>query len=176
MTDRRVIAFCGYAGSGKDEAAKALPLFTRVAFADAVREAALALDPIVKSYDEVTYHLTDLVRLKGWGEAKQEPEVRRLLQRMGTEAGRDIHGQGCWVRIAARKIAAAGDVVITDMRFPNEVEFVRQLGGKIIRIVRPGVGPVNGHCSESFQIEAHIEIVNDGTVDELHEKVREAVL
>ena len=38
--------------------------------------------------------------------------------------------------------------IITDTRFPNELEAVKRLGGITIRIERTGVGPVNNHPSE----------------------------
>jgi hypothetical protein len=171
---RKVIGLCGYAGAGKDEAAKGLTgngsgRWTRVSFADPVRESLRALDPIVGGGN----YLSSEIETWGWNEAKQCPEVRRLLQRLGTEAGRDIHGWDCWVSIARRKIDAAGDVVLTDVRFPNEAALVREYRGKIVRIERPGVGPKNDHSSERLDFESDLRIVNDGTVEDLHRTIRE---
>lgn len=172
---RPVIALCGHAFSGKDSAAK--PLLNngwrRVAFATPLRSALLRLNPIVDEFD--TAH--SLVTRVGWDDAKKLPEVRRLLQRLGTEAGRDIHGQDCWVKLAAKAIDAADcPVVITDLRFPEELPLVRYYGGKVIWIERPGVGPVNGHKSDNLawlKDKADHVIVNDGTIEELHAKIRE---
>lgn len=174
---RSIIGLTGYARSGKDEAAKALN-WTRVAFADAVRDALLALDPIVDCIN--TEYCDDrLVRLssevnRGWTSAKKDPEVRRLLQRLGTEAGRNIHGADCWIKIAHRKVEAApGNVVITDVRFANEADAIRSWGGKVIRIERRGVGPCNIHSSEELALDVDAVIENDGTIEDLHNKVRE---
>jgi hypothetical protein len=113
---------------------------------------------------------------RGWDSAKRDPEVRRLLQRMGTEAGRNIHGEDCWIRIAKRKVdEAPGNVVITDVRFANEAQAIRSWGGKVIRIERPNVGPVNGHASEALAFEPDAVIENSGTIEELHDQVRELV-
>lgn len=183
---RQVIGLCGFAGSGKDEAAKALVSdgWTRVSFADALRDALYALNPIIsqrifRTHDgnvQNTTRVAQSVNAHKWEGAKADPEVRELLQRMGTEAGRNIHGPDCWVQIARRKIEAApGNVVLTDCRFQNEIDLLREYGGTLIRIERKGVGPVNGHVSEQLQAEPDHVIANDGTVAELHEKIRTVV-
>lgn len=169
---KQIIGLTGYATSGKDTAAEGLVAegWTRVALADGVREALYNLDPLIEcpiSGKRIT--------LSGWmcdghvwDQLKKWPSTRKLLQRMGTEAGRNIHGDDCWIKIAKRKVdAALGPVVITDVRFANEAAAIRSWGGKIIRIDRPGVGPVNGHCSESLDFEVDAAILNDSTVEDL---------
>ena len=146
----KIIGLVGYAGSGKDEAAKNMPGWTRVSFADPVRAMALAIDPIILIATPSGVRLSELVETVGWASAKKHEEVRRLLQRIGTEAVRDIIGKDTWLKLAKAKIGEIdGPVVITDVRFGNEAELIRSLGGKLIRIVREGVGPVNSHVSDS---------------------------
>ena len=85
-----LIGLTGPPGCGKDTAADHLVKnhgFVRVAFADTIREVALTIDP----YDHF-FRLSDVINLIGWDRAKRQPEVRRLLQVIGTEAGRDVHG------------------------------------------------------------------------------------
>jgi hypothetical protein len=178
LLKRQVVGLIGYATAGKDEAARALIAdgWLRVAFADAVREALLELDPLVMS----GHKLSELLYRCDFQEAKRHAEVRRLLQRLGTEAGRNIHGNDCWVQIALRKIeATTANVVLTDVRFPNEAALVRSLGGKLVYIERLGVGPVNGHISDSgigaLKAECDIAIHNDGTVEALHAKIRQTI-
>jgi hypothetical protein len=181
---QRLIGLCGYAGSGKDEAAKGLVAdgWERVALADAVREAMLALDPIIGRWHpdtpvqaQVSGRLSALLHSPDdWSDLKLHPEVRALLQRLGTEAGRDIHGQDCWVNIARRKIlATSNNVVVTDIRFANEAAMIRELGGVLIRIERPGVGPVNEHVSEVMPFEADHTLLNDGSIEQLHDTIRQ---
>jgi hypothetical protein len=186
--DSRIIAFCGVARSGKDTAAQALTAdgWHRVAFADGVREALLALNPLVvwRAGDKEVMaergykHHTDVAQISEWGSdweyAKRILDIRALLQRMGTEAGRDIHGDDCWIRLAERKVAAApGNVVITDCRFANEADAIRSWGGLVVRIERDGVTACNEHASERLDFEPDAVLRNDGTIDELHAKVRE---
>lgn len=171
MADRKLVGLVGYAGSGKDAAAEALVAvgWTRVAFADPVRQMALAIDPLIPCHVSRSGHLSAFVAAVGWTEAKRHPEVRRLLQRIGTEAVRDLLGQDVWVTLARRKIAAAGtSVVVTDVRFPNEAALIRSHGGALLRVTRPGVSAVNGHVSDqsvdAIQVDAtllnHLDLVS----------------
>jgi hypothetical protein len=182
-----IIGLVGYAGSGKDEAAKHMPGWNRISFADGVREVALAIDPLVNVIcdidTETACRLSELVQSKGWDGAKKHPEVRRLLQRIGTEAGREMFGEDVWVDRAFRKLNQAylGDgmpCVFTDVRFQNEADAIAHRGGKLIRIHRPGVGPVNNHISDQGidSIACHGEVWNDGLPETLGARVLVAAI
>jgi hypothetical protein len=95
---------------------------------------------------------------------------------MGTEVGRNIFGENCWIDIAQRKIEAlppGSKVVITDIRFPNEAEWVKAQGGEVWEILREGVGPVNDHASDQKLDGSLIErtFYNDSTISYLEERV-----
>lgn len=190
----KIIGLCGYAQSGKDAAAQALTDigWTRVSFADPLRKALLALDPLVPYCTDGTVilehppeRLSSQITVYGWDYVKKyNPEVRRLLQRLGTEAGRDIHGEFCWTRIAGVSIDSAiadgtAGIVVTDCRFENEVRCLRKRSSwghpevKIVRVTRPGVGPINGHISDTAidKLPCDATIVNDGTLEQLREKI-----
>lgn len=142
--------------------------FARVAFADPMREMALALDPIISD----GWRLAALVETFGWEEAKANPEVRRTLQQLGTEAGRSVLGDSVWVDTAMRHARALGGrVVFTDCRFPNEADAIRDAGGQVIRVNRPAF-PDDGdpHPSETALDRYRFDdlVLNDGTVDDLH--------
>ena len=68
---------------------------------------------------------------------------------------------------------------ITDVRFPNEAEMIRAAGGKVIKVVRPSLEGKQGdtHASETSldSIEPDLLLVNDGSLDDLHVKVRQSV-
>src|SRR6266542_3013067 len=111
----RLLGLTGFAQSGKDSVAGFLKDYgyQRVAFADGVREALLALDPLIPEYiprSAMNFNrLSTLVRLHGWDEVKTNQdfgasEVRRLLQKLGTEVVRDMVDQDAWVHIAAQKV------------------------------------------------------------------------
>ena len=139
-------------------------------------EAALAWDPFVDG----TTRLNDVVDKVGWESAKTSfPEVRPLLQRLGTEAGWMIHGRDHWIRPVAEKVRESdGRVVITDARFPAEVEWVRSQGGAVVGVVRPDnvhalTGEEAEHASEAYNAEDADDIIdNDSTIEALHAEVR----
>lgn len=148
-----IIGLTGYAQSGKDTVASLLVEhygYERVAFADKIRSFIYEMNPLVAC--SPSGYLQDLVNLVGWDKAKQEPQVRRLLQYTGVGA-RKVFGEQFWVREAMKSMLDKPNTelkyVITDVRFTNEADMIRANGGKIWRVVRPGVGPVNNHISES---------------------------
>jgi len=184
--EQTIVGISGFAGVGKDKAAEALVKhgYTRIAFADVLRDIAIAIDPYVELWGDIEgepwYDNTDFYRLGyvinaiGWDKAKNEhPDVRRLLQRLGTEAGRDILGENIWVDTAFGR-TDADKIVVTDVRFPNEAEGIRARGGVVVRLHRPGVGPRNDHPSElalvDYPFDYHID--NDGTIEDLHNEVQ----
>ena len=167
-----IIGLSGYARSGKDTVAELLCLnyaFKRVAFADPIREAILTLNPKIDSITHVSHRVEDY----GWEVAKQEPEIRRLLQVMGTEVGRKMFGENIWIDMAFKQAEQYQQVVIPDVRFPNEADAIKELGGIIWRINRHGLNGINEHRSEhamdSYMVD-HV-IYNDGSLDELSDEV-----
>ena len=185
-----IVGVLGLKRSGKDTFASRLVAehgFTRFAFADPMKDFALALDPlIVIDGDEAglldvplghyfanTRRLSALVQDLGWERAKELREVRRTLQRLGTEAGRGVFGEDFWVERTAALVAASGAerVVLTDVRFPNEAAWVRRVGGTAVRIVRPGQRNSDAHLSENAlgTYRADVEIVNGATLEHLFE-------
>lgn len=185
-----VLGVLGLKRAGKDAFASRLVSefgYTRIALADPMRTAMLALDPfVVIEHDEVGplaeaagflmpyghIRLSTLVEAVGWEAAKGLREVRRLLQRFGTEAGREIHGEDAWVNITARAVATVeGPVVITDVRFPNEVAYAERVG-MTVRIVRPGLVNDSSHASENSvnDVKTTFTVVNNSDLDHLYEQ------
>lgn len=157
----RLIGLCGYAGSGKDAVASVLMRdlppgseFTRIAFADELKNVARGL---------------------GW-DGRKDDDGRRLLQNLGV-AVRDCLGDSLWIDAALEGYNGDEHAVITDVRFANEMREIRGMGGEIWRVDRPGVGPVNDHVSEHEWTAGPFDrvIANDGTLDDLREKVLEAL-
>lgn len=180
MAELRSPALVGVIGrkrSGKDTFAARLVAahgYTRIAFADPLRAAALALDPIVSSGErcagEPDERLSEVVARLGWEAAKDVYEVRRTLQNFGVGL-RDTLGPDIWVDYAMRHVdREPGPVVITDVRFPNEADAVEARGGMLVRIIRPGLGSDDDHISETAldARQAHHMIINAGTVADLH--------
>lgn len=189
-----IIGLSGFARSGKDEVSKILVEefgFKRVAFADKLRDVLYALNPILdKTWIGTTepsqfmnsIHLQDVIDKYGWDGYKETgygTEIRRLLQRLGTEAGRQTLWDSIWIDAALADHPADANIVISDARFINEFESVISRGGYIWRVDRPGVGPANEHKSETEAIgyeKFSLNVVNNGTLEELRDAVKKEFL
>lgn len=166
-----IIGLSGYARSGKDSVAELLVLnygFKRVAFADGIRQALVALNPLIGSL-----RLNDIVGEHGWEVAKSTDEVRRLLQVMGTEVGRKLIHEDVWVWRLFNQINEDDRIVIPDVRFPNEANMIKSRDGQVWRINRPSHHAVNDHISEHAMDTYMVDraIFNSGTLDDLADEV-----
>lgn len=176
----KTIGLSGYARSGKDAVAKILVEehgYVRVSWADKLREAVYALDPIVGwtgllRRRPVRY--SALIDAIGYEAAKDHlvygPEVRRTLQRMGTEAGRNVLGENVWVDALVNSMENGKRYVIPDTRFPNEaLAITERMAGEVWRVNRPGFTPTNSHPSETALDgwQFNVNLNNDGTLDDL---------
>ena len=191
-----LIALGGRLRSGKDCVADRLVAehgFIKMGMSDALHEALLAIDPGVHVGEAHAYahsapvgwqQYSDLIEAVGYVETKTVPEVRRLLQKLGTEVGRDMIGENVWVNIMASKIVghlcAGRPVVVTGIRFPNEVGMVRDLEGTAVWIDRPGVDAHSGTASHSSENSVGADdfmviIKNDSTLEDLRLKADELV-
>ena len=204
----QIIGLSGYARSGKDEAAKVLVEefgFTRVAFADKLRDFLYPLNPIVtikhtnarlqvKTPDGIkrlmwdddapstipvgtTVYVQDVIDVYGWDKYKESEygqEVRRLLQRLGTEAGRETMWDSIWIDAAFAGLPEDAKVVVTDARFENEAQAIEKRGGRLWRVKRAGVGPANAHPSETSLDNYPFDVVlfNDGSLEDYHSEIR----
>lgn len=173
-----IIAFCGFAQSGKDTAASFLVKagYTKLAFADPLRAAVYALNPIIGIEGTYEYRVQYCIDNYGYEETKRRfPEYRALLQRMGTEVGREQFGENFWVERAMAQIQPGHNYVISDVRFPNEAAAVRA-GGKLFKISRPGTGAVNAHISDTGVDKLRVDgvIPNGSDLDAFRSAVLEA--
>ncbi len=173
QTQLGLIGLIGHAGSGKDTVADHLVRrgFTRIAFADAVRNVLLSVNPLVTREG---LRLQEAVEAHGWDRVKREiPEVRVLLQGLGAGV-RDTLGESTWLDHALRRLdTLSGPAVVTDVRYPNEANALRNRGFTLVWVQRPGVGPANAHPSETdIPTElADVVLTNDRGIPELHAAV-----
>lgn len=184
----KLIALTGLHGAGKDTVADALPA-RKLAFADVLyREVAAAWNvPLaalkcretkeMPSYD-LALAMCDDGDFYRWAKFKPGNQLdprspRQILQWWGDY--RRAQDPGYFVKrtrlsIEATLLDPPCPVVITDVRFPNEAAMVRQLGGQIWQVVRPGHEPPRtGHASETTGDEFAPDrvLVNDGSLDDL---------
>ena len=90
---------------------------------------------------------------------RQPMTVRDFLQKLGTDGLRDGLHPNTWVNALMADYEGLYDIdtdrttypnwVITDTRFPNEAQAIKDAGGIVIRVDRPGVSAINAHPSET---------------------------
>jgi hypothetical protein len=164
-----IIGLTGYAQSGKDTLANILVEeygFKRVAFADKIRQFLYEVNPMVGC--SPSGYLKDLVDLVGWDAAKQEPQVRRLLQDLGVGA-RKVFGEEFWIDRALASIFREENTVVTDVRFTNEADMIKHQDGQVWRVKRNNVSAVNSHVSEHEMDGYAVDQIftNNGSVEDL---------
>lgn len=176
---RQIIGFVGKRRSGKDTAARILTQigYESVKFAGALKE---MLRTYLRYVGVEDSHIEEMVE----GGLKEMPNAqfcdqscRWAMQTLGTEWGRDLIGKELWVNAAIARCLQFDHVVVTDARFPNEVAALKNIGAKIIRIKRPGPQTYDTHESEILisSIPVDFEIINDSTIDVLHQKVLQLI-
>jgi len=172
---RKIIGITGKARTGKDTAAEYLWRqygFTRLAFADPVKLAA-----------QVIFGLS---RQQTWDSDEKEKLVpywdmtpRRMFQVLGTDLCRKEFGEDVWVKRLAMDMAAlpGDDIVIPDVRFENEAEFIRLNGGRILHMTRDAAPRIDTgwHPSEAgveFDGNGQDEtLLNNGDRNELYGRI-----
>jgi len=205
-----LIGISGKMGSGKDEVGETiqklatpikvleglrqdgitLPYYTIKKFAYKVKQVASLLTGIdVEEFENQEFKAYPLSNL--WEFDGHTLTGREMLQKIGTEMGRQLHPQ-CWVNalfseyeLKLRRVPnvkggttiadAYPNWIITDVRFPNEADAIRARGGVVIRVNRPTV-VIDQHPSEisldDYEKFDYI-IENTGSLDDLHLNVEE---
>ena len=208
-----IVGFVGLIGAGKDTAADYLVNFhgfRRDSFANTLKDAVSA----VFGWDRVLLEgRTKEAREwreevdTWWAERLGIPKLtpRWVLQYWGTDVLRTGFHDDIWIASLENKMRKTGDnIVISDVRFPNEIKAIHNAGGIVVR-VRRGAEPEwfdaavsvnsgpNGnatwslskakldrlkiHASETSWVGGEIDhvISNDGTIDELFDQIKNLV-
>lgn len=138
-----IIGLVGFKGSGKDTFARTLIEeygYRKDSFAAPLKDAVAA----VFGWDR------DMVEgatseSRKWREQKDEfwskalgrdVTPRQVLQEMGTEVFRDSFDSNIWVDSFRARNEGQDNIVVTDVRFKNEMDTIKALGGKLFRIKR----------------------------------------
>lgn len=166
------IGITGYAESGKDVVADILVEkfgFVKIGMSDALDRYLMILDPYVDLYLGLCMRKYSEIRMTdSYVEAKKIPEVRRLLQVLGTEVGRSMDPD-IWVKELKKSAAEHINVVTTGIRFQNEFDAM-----DLVIWVDRGRGPLNDHESENLKdifAQSHYKIENFGTIQDLEKAV-----
>lgn len=99
---------------------------------------------------------------------------RDAMVLVGTEFGRNMIHPNIWIETLFNRYDNNKDLLITDLRFPNEYKQIKEKGGIVIRINRPNLTKLtnlnsSNHISECA-LDNHIfdyVINNDSTLNDL---------
>lgn len=151
-----LIGLGGYAYAGKDAFADVLEKrnWYKTYMSKYLRQSLEILDPVVGVDDYGNpVRFAETIRTHTYEGAKEIPEVRRLLQMLGTDVGRELYGKDFWLDLCfsevVRELRHEHDVVVTGIRYHNELKRIEALGGKSVWVSRPGRAPVNSHSSDN---------------------------
>lgn len=169
----RLVGITGKARSGKDTAANFL--CTRHGYSK------YSLAAPIKRGIEAMFDLTSAIWSK---EAKENPldvachaSPRQLAQTLGTEWGRETISDNIWINLMERHWNYMNEfneysMVVPDIRFDNEADWITNHGGVVVRIDRT-VGDVRQHVSEAGVEEACIDFVITNNTDRVTDMLRD---
>ena len=158
-----LVGISGRSGAGKSTAADVLvgSGWVRVKFADPLKRMLRAIGLDDRHIEgDLKEKPCDLL-------AGQTP--RHAMQTLGTEWGRQCIAPDLWTSLCRREIllclSQGKSVVVDDVRFENEAEVIRALGGSVLRL-NHGNNGADGHASEAGVV-ADMAYSNTGTRAEL---------
>ena len=187
-----IIGICGLIGSGKGTVADILvdQGFKKVSFADKLKDGVSTIfgwDRAMLEGDTDGSREWREQRDDYWSdETQMEVTPRLVLQLFGTDCMRDGFYDGVWVSLLKKTILDnPGNYVVPDVRFENEIEMIRSIGGEVWEVKRngdpewlieyetTGVEPTTVHPSEWRWIKSKKDevITNDSTLADLKHQV-----
>lgn len=197
-----IIGIVGLIGAGKDTAADYFCNFhgfKRESFAGTLKDAVSTVfgwdRELVEGRTAASRAWREQVD-EWWAERLDMPGLtpRHVLQQWGTEVCRNGFHDDIWIASVENKLRTAKDnIVISDCRFPNEIESIRRAGGKVVRIAR-GQDPdwfslakihptqmkevyPHVHASEYSWVSSQFDVVvdNNGSIDDLFAELKNLV-
>lgn len=168
-----LILICGNAGAGKTTAAKIITekynKYKEFALGDKVKELTFKL---LKIFNVPIASIEDLY------DTEKKKQYRYYLQNIATEAIRETLGRDVWCNALYNIIKEEEYVIVSDVRFMNEIEYFMNNFDKvyIIKIVKNDI-EIMQHSSETeiAKLPYNVLIDNNGTIKQLEEKIINAV-
>lgn len=168
-----IIALSGKIGAGKDAAG----IYLQNTYGFKIIKFATLIKQITAQLTNTSIEMQNTQKgkqtyLKDWGMT-----IREFQQRLGTDAMREGLHKNCWVIATLNKYNPKKHKwVITDTRFKNEADEVRNLGGQLLRITRPNNPfPQSNHQSEIELDDYNFDyyIVNSGSLEDLYTRMED---
>jgi ABC-type dipeptide/oligopeptide/nickel transport system ATPase component len=188
MKQGKLIGIVGYAGSGKTTITRAAIDVPHMAD---VKQMSFST-PIVQMLRAIGVPSELLNDKSRWNEPLEMlcgHSIRYAATTLGTEWGRDLVGQELWTRIglaqAARHRAIGRHVIIDAVRFPSEMEAMREAGAVFVAMYRADVENVAKSTDNYHESERHIfklrqqcewSIENSGTFNDAVARMRKIIV
>jgi hypothetical protein len=203
-----IIGLCGFAGSGKDTVADYLTNFhefRRESFASTLKDAVSAVfgwdRTLLEGRTKEAREWREQVD-PWWAERLAMPTLtpRWILQYWGTEVCRRSFHDDIWIASLENKLRNSRDnVVISDCRFPNEIQSIKNAGGKIVWIKRGKLPDwyevaqqanqgsnwavqelkrLGIHSSETAWIGTRFDVIieNDSSIEDLYSEIKQLII
>lgn len=167
-----VIGICGKKFSGKSTVARLLSEATGYevrSFADKLKDVCCVLSGCTRlDLEDYDFKENKLVPeyLEAYCGDADKPTFRAFLQHFGSEVMRGIN-DNIWIDCTLGN--ECGNVIVSDVRFPNEAKAIKDRGGIVIKVVRDSVDAKDKHQSEMMidGIDADYVLWNDTTLENL---------
>lgn len=198
-----IIGILGLKGSGKDTIGNYLIDnydFKKLAYADSLKDAICCIfgwdREMMEGATEESRNWREIVD-PYWGFSP-----RQMMQKIGTDLFRNHFSDDVWIKSLKLKLQnIKTDVVITDCRFDNEINLIKEMGGKVIMVERtfPTWKVITSSYKNGIITKARAEtelkktsihesewrcylydnidyyIYNSGTIEELHESIEKLI-
>ena len=132
----------------------------------------------IRQYIQVDAGIDEAIIAKHLGMQFKSP--RHLLQYVGTDIARADIKDSIWVDIVIAKLKAQGNFVVTDSRFANERNILKDLGANLVRVKRPNIIlSASGHSSESDlgkDSDYDYVLENSNSINDLHNSINNIYL
>jgi hypothetical protein len=202
-----IIGVCGFIGTGKDTIADYLVnihQFRRESFANTLKDAVASVfgwdRELIEGRTRQAREWREQVD-PWWASRLDMPNLtpRWVLQYWGTEVCRRTFHDNIWIASLENKLRnSSDDIVISDCRFPNEINSIKNAGGIVVRVARgpdpawynTAVGANAGissdqallkqlvvHASETAWAGTDFDTVldNNGSLDHLYTQITDLV-
>jgi hypothetical protein len=191
-----IISLCGFIGSGKGTVGDMLVEqgFVPLSFAGSLKDATASIfgwERALLEGDTAVSREFRETKDEFWStKLGYEVTPRKVLQKFGTDCVRNHFFDDIWIASLERKITQHANVVITDVRFSNEIDFLYTLNSKLVQIDRKETRPKWYYLLEHNKAQLHVlssvhpseydwfgnkhiehVVDNDGSIEELKEKI-----
>ena len=180
MKQGKLIGIVGYAGCGKTTITRAAITtggIVHMSFSSPIMAMLRAMGIPSEILDDKSRWNEPIEMLCGHS-------IRYAATTLGTEWGRDQIGQDVWTRIALAQVekhrAAGQHVIIDNVRFPSEMDAMREVGAVFVAMYRLGVLANVGHQSEQYikqlRLQCDEQLWNDGTFNDAVARMRKIIV